>query len=111
MAEWTFFTNHAHVLLCVAREPEIRVRDLAVRVGITERAAQRIIGDLVEAGYVERSRDGRRNRYTVRADRSLRHPVEQPHQVGEVLAVLLDGDRQGLPGVTDAPPGDGPGEP
>jgi DNA-binding transcriptional ArsR family regulator len=90
MAGWTFFTNHAHVLLCIARDPEIRVRDLAVRVGITERAAQRIVADLVEAGYVERARDGRRNHYAVRADRPLRHPVEQPHSVGEVLAVLAD---------------------
>ncbi len=108
MAEWTFFTNHAHVLFCIAREPDIRVRDLAVRVGITERAAQRIVGDLVDAGYLERSRDGRRNRYAVRADRSLRHPVEQPHRVGEVLAVLLDGDAQRLPGVTHAAPDTAP---
>src|SRR4051812_37646375 len=91
MAGWTFFTNHAHVLLCLARDPEIRVRDLAVRVGITERAAQRIVADLVEAGYVERARDGRRNHYAVLADQPLRHPVEQPHSVGEVLAVLARG--------------------
>ena len=90
MADWTFFTNHAHVLLCIARDPEIRVRDLAIRVGITERAAQRIVADLVDAGYVERSRDGRRNRYRVRDDLPLRHPVEQPHRVGEVLAVLAE---------------------
>src|SRR4051794_15999580 len=93
VADWTFFTNHAHVLLCIARDPEIRVRDLAVRVGITERAAQRIVADLVEAGYVERARDGRRNHYAVRADQPLRHPVEQPHSVGEVLAVLADLER------------------
>jgi hypothetical protein len=104
VAEWTFFTNHAHVLLSIAREPDVRVRDLAVRVGITERAAQRIVGDLVDAGYLERSRDGRRNRYTVRADLPLRHPVEQPHRVGEVLAVLADGDLQRLPGVADTRP-------
>ncbi len=107
MAEWTFFTNHAHVLLCIAREPDIRVRDLAVRVGITERAAQRIVGDLVDAGYLERFRDGRRNRYSVRTDLQLRHPVEQPHRVGEVLAVLADGDARTLPGVR-VPPDAGP---
>ena len=103
MAEWTFFTNHAHVLFCIARDPEIRVRDLAVLVGITERAAQRIVADLVAAGYLERSRDGRRNRYQVRADLPLRHPVEQPHRVGEVLAVLSDADPRDLAGVTERP--------
>jgi hypothetical protein len=105
VAEWTFFTNHAHVLLCIARDPEIRVRDLAVLVGITERAAQRIVADLVAAGYLERSRDGRRNHYQVRADLPLRHPVEQPHRVGEVLAVLSDADPRDLAGVS-APPRD-----
>ena len=103
MAEWTFFTNHAHVLFCIARDPEIRVRDLAVLVGITERAAQRIVADLVAAGYLERSRDGRRNRYQVRADLPLRHPVEQPHRVGEVLAVLSDADPRDLAGVAETP--------
>ena len=103
MAEWTFFTNHAHVLFCIARDPEIRVRDLAVLVGITERAAQRIVADLVAAGYLERSRDGRRNRYQVRADLPLRHPVEQPHRVGEVLAVLSDADPHDLAGVAETP--------
>ena len=103
MAEWTFFTNHAHVLFCIARDPEIRVRDLAVLVGITERAAQRIVADLVAAGYLERSRDGRRNRYQVRADLPLRHPVEQPHRVGEVLAVLADADPRDLAGVAQTP--------
>jgi hypothetical protein len=89
VADWTFFTNHAHALVCIARDPEIRVRDVAARVGITERAAQRIVADLVDAGYLERTRDGRRNHYRVRADRPLRHPVEQPHLVEEVLSVLV----------------------
>lgn len=89
-AGWTFFTNHGHVLLCIARDPGIRIRDLAERVGVTERAAQRIVADLAEAGYLERTRDGRRNRYQVREDLPFRHPVEQPHLVGEVLAVLAD---------------------
>jgi DNA-binding transcriptional ArsR family regulator len=106
VADWTFFTNHAHVLLCIARDPEIRVRDLAIRVGITERAAQRIVADLVDAGYVERSRDGRRNRYRVRNDLPLRHPVEQPHRVGEVLAVLAELEPALSPDAATRPPVD-----
>lgn len=88
MADWTFFTNHAHVLVCIQRTPDARISDLADTVGITERAAQRIVADLVDQGYVERRRDGRRNRYRVVPGRPLRHPVEQPHLVGEILAVL-----------------------
>lgn len=90
MGEWTFMTNHAHALLCIARDPGIRLRDVADRVGVTERAAQRIVGDLVEAGYLERLREGRRNSYRVRDDRPMRHPVERGHHVGEILAVLHD---------------------
>ncbi|MGL5911195.1 MAG: helix-turn-helix transcriptional regulator, partial [Phycicoccus sp.] len=90
------FTNHGHVLVCLVRDPEARIRDLAATVGITERAAHRIVADLVEEGYLERERDGRRNRYRVLADRPLRHPVEQPHRVGEVLDVLTtDSPRAG----------------
>ncbi|MHB8296136.1 MAG: helix-turn-helix transcriptional regulator [Acidimicrobiales bacterium] len=85
---WTFLTNHGHVLICIANDPGIRGRDIAARVGITERAAQAIIADLVGAGYVQRARVGRRNQYRVNADRPLRHPVEQPHRVGELLQLL-----------------------
>ena len=88
MAGWTFLTNHAHVLLCIARDPEIRLVDVARHVGVTERAAQRIVADLVEAGYLSRSRDGRRNRYEVHADRPLRHPLHRSHEIGELLDVL-----------------------
>ncbi len=88
MAEWTFLTNHAHVLLCVARDPGMRLRDVADVVGITERAAQRIVADLVEAGYLEREREGRRNRYRVNPDVPLRHPMDRDHGVGEILQVL-----------------------
>ena len=88
MAEWTFLTNHAHALLCIARDPGIRLRDVAARVGVTERAAQRIVSDLVDAGYLDRLREGRRNSYRVRADRPLRHPVEHGHRIGEILEVL-----------------------
>lgn len=88
MAEWTFLTNHAHVLLCLARDPEMRIRDVALQVGITERAAQRIVADLVEAGYLQRSKDGRRNRYSLNTERPLRHPLESEHAIGEILALL-----------------------
>jgi DNA-binding transcriptional ArsR family regulator len=85
---WTFLTNHAHVLLAIAAEPEARLRDLAARVGITERAAQRIVGELEEAGYLDVRRVGRRNVYRVHANRPMRHPAERHHKVGELLTVL-----------------------
>ena len=90
MAVWTFFTNHAHVLFCLSADPHVRLRDVATRVGVTERAAQRIVADLVEAGNVERTRDGRRNHYYVSRDLPLRHPIEQSHHIGEIIAVLED---------------------
>lgn len=85
---WTFLTNHAHVLVCIAAEPDIRGRDIAARVGITERAAQAIVADLVAEGYVIRTREGRRNRYEVRPDSPLRHPVEAGHSAGELLELV-----------------------
>ena len=85
---WTFLTNHAHVLVCIAEEPDIRGRDVAQRVGITERAAQAIIADLVADGYVTRRREGRRNRYQVHEGSPLRHPNESDHTVGELLVML-----------------------
>jgi len=88
VADWTFLTNHAHVLLCVSRDPAARLRDVADVVGITERAAQRIVAELEEAGYLTRTRDGRRNRYEVHPDVPLRHPLERDHAVGEILDVL-----------------------
>jgi predicted ArsR family transcriptional regulator len=88
MSQWTFLTNHAHALVCIARDPGLRLRDVAERVGVTERAAQRIVSDLVDGGYLERQKEGRRNTYRVRANRPMRHPVEDGHDVGEILAVL-----------------------
>ncbi|MDY7087645.1 MAG: winged helix-turn-helix domain-containing protein [Actinomycetota bacterium] len=88
MAEWTFLTNHTHVLLCIARDSGIRHRDLAAQIGITERAAQRIVAELVEAGYLTSTRDGRRNRYQMNRDLPLRHPLEREHRIGEILDVL-----------------------
>lgn len=88
MTTWTFFTNHAHALFCLAADPDLRIRDLALRVGITERAAQRIVAELADAGVVEIERVGRRNRYRVNLSQPLRHPVEAGHTVGELVAVL-----------------------
>ncbi len=87
---WTFLTNHAHVLLCITRDPDLRMREIAERVGITERAAQRIVGDLVDSGYVSRKRVGRRNEYVVNPDVPLRHPILRDHEIGEVLGVLSE---------------------
>jgi predicted ArsR family transcriptional regulator len=85
---WTFLTNHAHALLAIAAEPEIRIRDIASQVGITERAAHRIVSDLVEVGYLTVSKVGRRNEYSVVRDLPLRHPAERHHLIGELLKVL-----------------------
>lgn len=83
-------SNHAHVLLAIARDPQARVRDIAEQVGITERAVALIIDDLEEGGYLTRSRVGRRNVYKVQARGRLRHRMEARHTVGEILAVLKD---------------------
>ena len=88
-ASWDFLTNHAHVLTCVAHDKGIRLRDIAVAVGITERAAHRILSELVEAGYVLRTRAGRRNRYAIVADRPLRHPLVEERAIGDLLEVLV----------------------
>ena len=88
-ASWTFLSNHAHVLLCIGRDPEVRIRDMADLVGITERAAQGIVGDLVSEGYVVRERVGRRNRYQIRPEQALRHPLEATHQIGELIDLLV----------------------
>lgn len=85
---WTFLTNHGHVLLCIAADPDIRLRDVADKVGITERAVQAIVRDLEDGGYLERSRVGRRNHYELHADQPMRHPVERDHQVVELIEAL-----------------------
>jgi predicted transcriptional regulator len=87
-AQWTIFSNHAHVLVCIVRNPEERVRDIAQKVGITERAVQRIIGDLEEAAVITRERLGRRNRYRLSLDRPLRHPLEANTTIAEVIQVI-----------------------
>jgi DNA-binding MarR family transcriptional regulator len=87
---WRFLTSHAQVLLCLERDPEVRLRDVAASVGITERAAQRIISDLVEANYVKRERVGRRNRYAVNGSGHMRHPSQFDHEIQELLDVLKE---------------------
>ena len=85
---WSFVTNHAHVLEAIATDPTIRLRDIAVDVGITERTAAQIVNDLEEAGYLTRTRDGRRNLYEVHEDLPLRHPRHRHHTVGELIDFL-----------------------
>jgi DNA-binding MarR family transcriptional regulator len=85
---WTFLTNHAHVLICIAEDPNARIRDLAARVGITERAIQKIITELEEGNYLTHVRDGRRNVYRVKANQPLRHPVEKHRSVAVLLELV-----------------------
>lgn len=112
---WTFISNHGHVLVCLAADPQVLVRDVAVSIGITERAVQQIIGDLERAGVVARVRVGRRNHYVVRRDKQLRHPVEHGVTVGEFVDLVQlhgDGNQVGQPvrllatGSTEAAPVD-----
>jgi DNA-binding MarR family transcriptional regulator len=91
---WRFVTNHTQVLLCIARDPDARLRDIAETVGITERAVQRIVADLVESGFVTRERVGRRSRYTLNRDARMRHPAQYDHDIGEMLD-LLELDKPG----------------
>ncbi|NCC33164.1 winged helix-turn-helix domain-containing protein [Candidatus Chloroploca sp. Khr17] len=88
MAHWTFLTNHAQVLLCIARNQSVTAREVASQVGITERAVQRILRDLDEGGYLSHTRDGRTNRYQIHADAPMRHPAQQGFAVRELLDLL-----------------------
>lgn len=85
---WTFLTNHAHVLIALHRNPELRQRDISYAVGITIGAVQRIIDDLEADGYITRTKVGRRNRYQINPERPLRHPLEAGHLVDELLTIL-----------------------
>lgn len=89
-SSWTFLTNHTHVLICLAREPELRLRDVAARVSITERAVQRIVAELEAAQILTRIRDGRRNRYQVHLAKPLRHSIEAHRSVGDLLRLVED---------------------
>ena len=90
---WTFLTNHGHVLLCIAQQSDVRVRDIAQIVGITERATQQIVSDLIRDGYVSSERVGRRNRYEVNLDKPFRHPRLRDHSIRELLEALSVAER------------------
>ena len=97
---WTFLSNHAHVLVCLAQDPDARLRDVALSVGITERAVQKIVSDLEAAGVIVRERAGRRNSYRLNLDVPLRHALESHKTVGTLLSLVLD--RAGLKRVRSA---------
>jgi DNA-binding IclR family transcriptional regulator len=90
MPAWSFLTNHARVLVCIAHDPGVRLRDIATTLGITERSAYSIVTDLTEGGYVVKHKDGRRNRYQIQPHRPLREAVTQERTIGEVLDVLVE---------------------
>jgi DNA-binding IclR family transcriptional regulator len=94
---WTFLTNHAQVLLCIAQNSDITLREVAQTVGITERATQRIVLDLVEANFLERRRHGRRNNYAINPNAEMRHSAQQGHPVGELLNLLAAPRPSGVP--------------
>jgi DNA-binding IclR family transcriptional regulator len=87
---WTFLSNHAHVLLCLARDPDQRLREVAFAVGITERAVQKIVADLEQGGVLTRRREGRRNRYELHPDVPLRHPIEEHCSVRDLMRMVLE---------------------
>lgn len=89
LPNWTFLSNYAHVLVCLADNPDARLRDVAERVGITERTAFRLIGELEDAGILERAREGRRNHYVINTDAHLRHSIEEHCTVGDLLETIL----------------------
>jgi DNA-binding transcriptional ArsR family regulator len=99
MAEWSFITQHARALVCIARDPGVRLREIADALGVTERRAFGIVSDLTEAGYVVKDRDGRRNRYRIQEHLPLRVRVGRDPTIGELLGVLVD------TGATDSVPG------
>ena len=92
MANWSFLTSHARVLMCIAHDPGARLRDIAAGLGITERSAYGIVSELTEAGYVVKQKDGRRNRYQIQAHLPLPEPTSRDRTVGEVLALLAGTD-------------------
>jgi len=103
VTSWSFLTSHARVLLCIARDPGTRLRDIAASVDITERSAHGIVTDLTEAGYVIKQKDGRRNRYQIQAHLPLPEPATQEPAIGEVLALLAGaGARLQLTGTRPA---------
>ena len=94
MADWSFLTNHARVLVCIAHDPGVRLRDIAAMVGITERSAYGIVTELADSGYVVKEKDGRRNRYRVQTHLPLREVIGRQRTIGEVLDLLVDATDQ-----------------
>jgi predicted ArsR family transcriptional regulator len=88
MPTWTFLSNHGQVLLCIARDPDVRLREIGDQIGITERAVHRIVGELADAGYLRRQRNGRRNRYTIKRHVGLPDPLARDRSIGDLLSVL-----------------------
>ena len=88
--KWTFLTNHSHVLFCLSREPDITLREVALQVGVTERAVQKIVSELEEEGYLSREKVGRKNRYTLDLSKNLRHELENHKTIACILKVLCD---------------------
>jgi DNA-binding IclR family transcriptional regulator len=95
MGEWSFLTNHARALACIADDPGVRIRDIAAALGITERNAFGIVADLTTAGYVLKDKEGRRNRYRIQVHAPLRRDTDQHQTIGELLAVLVDTKARG----------------
>ncbi len=94
MPEWSFLTNHSRVLVCIAHDPGMRLRDIAATLGITERTAFGIVNDLIAAGYVAKNKDGRRNRYSIQTELPLGEKVGRERTIGEVLDLLVDASRR-----------------
>jgi len=94
VSDWSFLTNHARALLCIAHDPGVRLRDIAAELGITERSAYGIVNDLAAAGYVVKRRDGRRNRYEIQHHVSLQEPTARERTIGDMLDLLVDKKRR-----------------
>ena len=101
MSDWTFFSNYGHVLVCLARNNEVRLRDVAVEVGITERAVQKIVRDMQDAGFLTINKQGRRNRYRINRRKSLRHGLESHCNVGKLLTLLTKTEKESQ--LTESP--------
>jgi DNA-binding IclR family transcriptional regulator len=95
MGSWSFLTNHARALLCIAQDPGVRLREIATALGVTERSAYGIVTDLAEAGYVVKEKEGRRNRYQIQAHLPLGEPISRERTIGDVLGLLVDARRRG----------------
>ena len=98
MAEWSFLTNHARALVCIAHDPGVRLRDIATSVGITERSAYGIVTDLISSGYIVKDKNGRRNRYSIQTDLPLGEAIGRERTIGEVLELLVNTNTPNGPG-------------